>query len=139
MELTFEKGAVLLLIAAVVAMLTRRLRLPYSVGLVAAGIVLALLPFSLSINLTKELLFTVLLPPLIFEAAFYLSWKKLRADLSLVLVLATVGVILSVGVTAAGMHFLLHLQWISALVFGVLIAATDPVSVIATFKEAKAQ
>lgn len=69
MELNFEKGALLLLISAVVAMLTRRLRLPYSVGLVVAGIVLALLPFSPDISLTKELLFTVLLPPLIFREA----------------------------------------------------------------------
>src|SRR5664280_3211222 len=37
------------------------------------------------------------------------------------------------------MHYLMHWQWIAALVFGVLISATDPVSVIATFKEARAQ
>jgi CPA1 family monovalent cation:H+ antiporter len=138
MDLSIEKGALLLLISAVVAMLTRRLRLPYSVGLVAAGIVMALLPFLPEVSLTKELLFTVLLPPLIFEAAFYLNWKQLREDLPVVLVLATLGVVFSVGATAAGMHYLAHWQWASALVFGVLIAATDPVSVIATFKEAKA-
>jgi len=46
-------------------------------------------------------------------------------------------VALSAGVTAVGMHYLAHWQWLGALVFGVLIAATDPVSVIATFKEAK--
>jgi CPA1 family monovalent cation:H+ antiporter len=92
MDLSIEKGALLLLISAVVAMLTRRLRLPYSVGLVAAGIALALLPFSPQIALTKDLLFTVLLPPLIFEAAFYLRWKDLRKDLPVVLLLATLGV-----------------------------------------------
>ncbi len=139
MNLSFEKGALLLLISAVVAMLSRRLRLPYSVGLVAAGIVVALLPFSPQVSLTKELLFTALLPPLIFEAAFQLNWKQLRVDLPVVLVLATVGVVLSAGVTAVGMHYLAGWQWLNALVFGVLIAATDPVSVIATFKEAKAQ
>jgi CPA1 family monovalent cation:H+ antiporter len=138
MDLSIEKGALLLLISAVVAMLTRRLRLPYSVGLVAAGIVLALLPFSPRIALTKDLLFTVLLPPLIFEAAFYLRWKDLRRDLPVVLVLATFGVILSAAAMAAGMHYLVRWQWFSALIFGILIAATDPVSVIATFKEAKA-
>lgn len=138
MELSFENGALLLLISAVVAMLTRRLRLPYSVGLVAAGIFLALLPFSPSVSLTKDLLFTVLLPPLIFEAAFDLSWKRLRRELPLVLLLATLGVVLAAGVTAVGMHFLANWPWFSALVFGVLIAATDPVSVIATFKEAGA-
>jgi CPA1 family monovalent cation:H+ antiporter len=138
MNLTFEKGALLLLISAVVAMLTRRIRLPYSVGLVAAGIVLAFLPYSPSIELTKELLFSVLLPPLIFEAAFELNWTKLRAELPVVVALATLGVGLSAGATAAGMHYLVGWPWLSALVFGTLIAATDPVSVIATFKEAGA-
>ena len=65
MDLDFRTGAFLLLIAAVVAMLTRRLRLPYSVGLVAAGILLAVLPFALQVNLTKDLIFTGLLPPLL--------------------------------------------------------------------------
>jgi CPA1 family monovalent cation:H+ antiporter len=139
MELSFERAALLLLIAAVVAMLTRKLRLPYSVGLVAAGIVLALLPFSPGISLTKDLLFTGLLPPLIFEAAFYLDWKHLRKDLLVILVLATGGVLLSAAVTTVGMHYLADWQWLSALVFGVLIAATDPVSVIATFKDAGAR
>ena len=138
MEIGIENGALLLLIAAVVAMLTRRLRLPYSVGLVAAGMVLALLPFSPEVTLTKQLLFTILLPPLIFEAAFYLSWKDLRKDLPVVLVLATLGVVLSAAVTAAGMHYIANWPWFSAAVFGILIAATDPVSVIATFKEARA-
>ena len=56
-----------------------------------------------------------------------------------IVVLATLGVALSAGVTALGMRYLAQWNWMSALVFGVLIAATDPVSVIATFKEAKAR
>jgi Na+:H+ antiporter len=136
--MTSETVAFLLLIAAVVAIVTRRMRVPYSVGLVAAGIGLALLPISPDVSLTKELLFGGLLPPLIFEAAFYLNWKHLRKDLSVVLTLATVGVVLSAAVTAAGMHYLAHWQWPVAWIFGALIAATDPVSVIATFKDAGA-
>jgi len=139
MELDIQTGAFLLLIAAVVAMLTRRLRLPYSVGLVAAGIVLAVLPFAPKVSLTKDLIFTALLPPLLFEAAFYIPWNQLRRDFSVIVVLATLGVVLSACVTTLGMRYLAHWQWLGALVFGVLIAATDPVSVIATFKEAKAQ
>jgi len=139
MELSFENGALLLLIASVVAMLTRRLRLPYSAGLVAAGMVLAILRFSPTVQLTKELLFNALLPPLIFEAAFHLDWKQLRRDLPVVLVLASVGVALSATVTAAGMYYLAHWDWLSCAVFGILIAATDPVSVIATFRETGAR
>jgi CPA1 family monovalent cation:H+ antiporter len=138
-ELQFQTATLLLLIAAVVAMLTRRLRLPYSVGLVAAGIILAILPFAPKVVLTKDLIFTALLPPLLFEAAFYIHWDQLRRDFSVIVVLATLGVLLSAGVTATGMHYLANWQWIDAAVFGTLIAATDPVSVIATFKEARAQ
>ncbi len=137
MDLDFEKFALLLLISGVVAMLTRRLHFPYSVGLVAAGILLTLLPLRPTVVLTKDLLFTALLPPLIFEAAYALDWKGLRKQLPVVLVLATLGVVLSAGATAAGMHYLVSWTWTSALLFGVLIAATDPVSVVATFKEAK--
>lgn len=137
MELTFESGAFLLSIAAVVAMLCRRLRLPYSVGLVAAGIALALLRLSPRAQLTKDLLFDAFLPPLIFEAALFLPWKPLRRDLGVILLLATAGVALSAGITGLGMFYLAGWQWQSSLLFGILIAATDPVSVIATFKEAR--
>ena len=136
MGLNIESLELLLMVAAVVAMLARRLRVPYSVGLVAAGIVLALLPFAPRIELTKDLIFTILLPPLIFEAAFYLHWSELRRDLPVILLLASVGVLLSATATAAGMHLAAGWRWPGALVFGVLIAATDPVSVIATFREA---
>jgi monovalent cation:H+ antiporter, CPA1 family len=139
MELTVQSGAFLLLIAVVVAMLTQRLDLPYSAGLVAAGIVLAFSRFSPQVTLTKDLLFTVLLPPLIFQAAFYIHWRQLRRELGVIVVLATLGVILSAGITTAGMHYLSNWPWEAALVFGVLIAATDPVSVIATFQEAGAR
>jgi len=137
MELTFQSGAFLLSIAAVVAMLTRRLRLPYSVGLVAAGIALTLLRLSPKVQLTKDLLFGAFLPPLIFEAALFLPWKPLRRDLGVILLLATLGVALSAGITGLGMFYLAGWQWQSSLLFGILIAATDPVSVIATFKEAR--
>jgi CPA1 family monovalent cation:H+ antiporter len=134
--LNIEQTELLLLVAAVVAMLAKRLRLPYSVGLVFAGIVLASSPFAPNVQLTKELIFNAFLPPLIFEAAFYINWKELRKDLPVVLLLATVGVVVSAGITTLGMHYLAHWDWITSLLFGVLIAATDPVSVIATFKEA---
>ena len=137
MELSFAKGTLLLLVAAVVAMLTRRLRLPYSVGLVAAGMALALLPSAPKISFTKELIFDALLPPLLFEAAFYLRWNQLRQELLVIVALASAGVALSGAVTALGMHYLACWSWPDALVFGSLIAATDPVSVIATFRETR--
>jgi len=132
-----DRLLVFLLIAGVVAILTRRLRVPYSVGLVLTGVVLSLFPFFANVPLSKELIFNVFLPPLVFEAVLQIHWKELRRELPVILMLATVGVCLSWGVTALGMRYLAGWEWMSALFFGALIAATDPVSVIATFKEAK--
>ena len=129
-----DRLLVFLLIAGLVAMLTRRLRVPYSVGLVLTGIMLSLFPFFAKAPLTKELIFYIFLPPLVFEAALQIPWKELRRELPVILVLATVGLCLSWGVTALGMRYLAGWEWISALLFGALIAATDPVSVIATSK-----
>jgi CPA1 family monovalent cation:H+ antiporter len=126
----------LLFISAIVAMVTRRLRLPYTVGLVLAGIALHLLAFRPKLELSRDLIFFVFLPPLVFQAALYIHWDELKKDLPVVGSLATVGLVAAAGVTAIGMHFAAYWPWSSASIFGVLIAATDPVSVIATFKEA---
>lgn len=139
MEIRVETLTLLLLTSAVVAIVSRRLRLPYTVGLVAAGIALAALPFAPHVALTRDLLFTALLPPLLFEGAYHLHWKPLRQELPLVVTLATGGVLISAAVTACGLHALLGWPWMPAAIFGSLIAATDPVSVIAAFKEAKSE
>ncbi|HEY4037984.1 MAG TPA: cation:proton antiporter, partial [Burkholderiaceae bacterium] len=128
--------SLLLLIAALVAIATRRLRVPYSVGLVATGMFLAVFRVDPQLQLTRDLIFSILLPPLIFEAALALRWSDLRKDLAIIVALATVGVVLSAAVTAAGMWWLAGWSWTAACLFGALIAATDPVSVIALFKEA---
>jgi len=137
MNISIEYIETLLLIAAIVALTARRLKIPYTVGLMLTGIVLAVSPFpSDDIEITKDLIFTIFLPPLIYEAAIYIKWQELRRDLPVILTLAIVGVVLSATVTAVGMHYLAKWEWQGAILFGVLIAATDPVSVIATFKEA---
>jgi CPA1 family monovalent cation:H+ antiporter len=127
---------IMLLTAALVAMLMRRLRLPYTVGLVVAGVALAFSSLGIGLRLTKEQIFFGFLPPLVFEASLFIHWDELRRDLGVTTVLATAGVIIAAALTAAGMHYLTGWAWSAALLFGVLIAATDPVSVIAAFKEA---
>ncbi len=98
--LKFEQIGLILLIAAIVTIIARRFKIPYTVGLVLAGIFITVLPFDIEISLSKDLLFKVLLPPLIFEATLYINWSELRKDLSVVLTFATVGVLLSAGVTS---------------------------------------
>jgi CPA1 family monovalent cation:H+ antiporter len=128
----------LLFVSALVAMLTRRLHLPYTVGLVLAGMALYFSHVHIKWHLTKDLIFSVFLPPLVFEAALFIHWRDFKKELPVVTLLATAGVVLAAAVTAVGMRYALAWDWGSAIIFGVLIAATDPVSVIATFKESKA-
>src|SRR3954468_209442 len=125
----------LLVVAIAVSLIARRLALPYTVGLVATGIVLA--PFSqgLAPLLNRDLIYLLILPPLLFEAAIGIHWSDLRKDLVPVLVLSTVGAVISAIVTAAGMVHFVGWPLTSAILFGVLIAATDPVAVIALFKD----
>ncbi len=132
----FLTSAVGLLVAAiVVAQIARRLALPYTVGLVIAGVVLAVARVNIGVPLTHDLIYNIVLPPLLFEAALNIHWRELRRDLLPVLTLAVFGTVISAAVVAAGMAFFLHWPVPQALVFGVLIAATDPVAVIALFKD----
>jgi len=85
--------------------------------------------------LSRDLIFNILLPPLVFEAALQLDWRRFRAELPLTLTLAFLGVWIAAAVVAGGMHWLVGWSWVGAALFGVLIAATDPVSVIASFRE----
>ena len=130
---------ILLLVACMIAMLCRRIGLPYIVGLVIAGFLIALLPNAPELPLSRTLIFNILLPPLVFEAALQLDWRRFRGELPLTLTLAVMGVGIAALVVAAGMHWIIGWSWIGAAMFGVLIAATDPVSVIAAFREMRCE
>lgn len=134
-----EQLVLITFVGGIVALVARRFKIPYTTGLVVAGILIAILPLNTEIILSKQLIFSVLLPPLIFEAALYINWTELRRDLLVISTFAILGVALSAGVTAILMHYAAGWNWGAAAVFGVLIAATDPVSIIATFKEAKVE
>lgn len=128
----------LLLVACLIAMISRRVGLPYSVGLVAAGLLIAVIPNAPHLSLSRDLIFNVLLPPLVFEAGLQLPWKDFRRELPVTLTLAIGGVAVAAAVVAGGLHYGIGWSWIGAGLFAVLIAATDPVAVIAAFKEMKA-
>jgi len=106
--------------------------------LVAAGLLIAFIPEAPAFGLSRDLIFNILLPPLVFEAALQLRWKSFRTELPLTLTLAFAGVALAAAVVASGMHYWLGWSWLAALIFAVLIAATDPVAIISAFKEMNA-
>ena len=124
-----------LVVAILVAIIARRMRLPYTVGLVLTGIALAVTGLETGAMLTHDFIFDVILPPLLFEAALSIRWRELRRDLFPIVVLSTLGVVISASAVAAGMARVLSWPAAAAIVFGVLIAATDPIAVLAMFKD----
>ena len=126
--------------------LAKRVNLPHTVLLVLIGIglgLLAIIPqfsFLGEFQLTPELLFYLLLPTLIFESAYHMSIRKLIADSGAVLSLAIGSFLVSAIIISGILHILLLLvgidiPFIITLLFGALISATDPVAVLALFKE----
>ncbi len=127
----------LLILASLVAVLAQRLRFPYTVGLVVVGVALDALGLVPPTALSPGVVLWLLLPPLLFEAAFTLRWSQIaRVGLSMT-VLATIGVVLSAGVTAGVLAELGGVSWPLAWIFGGLVAATDPVTVVAFFRQAR--
>ena len=125
-----------LIIAMGVAMIVRFIHLPYTVGLVLAGFGIGFSGVETGAVLTHDFIFYTILPPLLFEGALSIHWSGLKRDMVPILVLSIIGVVVSALVVAAGMTRVLHWSWIPAMGFAVLMAATDPVAILAMFKDA---
>lgn len=123
----------LLLIVSLVAIAVRRLRVPYTVALVVVGLLITFQQ-PLEIDLTPELILALFVPPLVFEAAFHIDFYRLRDNLVSILMLAIPGVLLTTVIVGVIVAAGIHLPLTTALVFGALISATDPVAVVALFR-----
>ena len=124
----------LLAAAAVVAILARRLRVPYGTALVVAGLLLGQGQFMPHLELQSGVVLGLFLPILLFEAAINTDATHLREDRVAVGLLSTVGFFTMAGVTGGLIHFLLGFTWPVALLMGVMFSITDTVAVLAVFK-----
>ena len=141
MELAVFQVLALLLVAAVVGMGARTLRLPYTLALVVAGIALGVVhvPELQTVHLTPDLLLAIFLPALLFEAAYHVEFSKFRRNAGLIMLLAIPGVILSVVIAALLSWPLLRVTGLplplgACFLLATMIAATDPISVLALFR-----
>ena len=134
---------VLLFIAALVGIVIKRWRMPYTVGLVLVGLALAffepLTAFGINVEelrsyLTVELILSIFVPPLVFEAAFHINFKDLMKNLKIILIFAIPGLILTMFLVGWMVSTMVGIPMTVALLFGALIAATDPVAVVALFR-----
>lgn len=131
-----------LIVASLVGLVSRYLRVPYTVSLVVGGLVLGAIhghafasaPVQTPQWLSREIVLVIFLPALLFEGSARIPFKELRENLAAVLLLATVGVLATVLIVGSVVHAALGISLVVAMLFGAIIAPTDPVSVLAIFR-----
>jgi Na+:H+ antiporter len=132
----------LLLAASAVAVITARLRIPYTVALVIGGLALGSIHLPLVDQLisnrpnwlTPDVALVVFLPALLFEGSLKIQLRQLRDNLVPILLLATLGVFVAALITSFAVHWAVGLPIAAALVFGAIVSPTDPISVLAIFR-----
>jgi CPA1 family monovalent cation:H+ antiporter len=122
-------------VAALAAIVVRRLAIPYSVTLVIVGLVAASLIPRGEFGVTPELVLLVLVPGLVFEAALRIDVLELRRAFGGVALLAVPGVLVTAGIVALVLQLATALPLGLGLIVGAIVAATDPVAVISTFRQ----
>lgn len=137
-ENNLEKFLLVLSVSLSVVTLARTVsfmrQIPYTLLLVIVGVLLAIEDVRL-VNLSPELILEIFLPPLLFEAGWNLTWKNLKKDFFPVTLFAVAGVLISVVGIGGVLAKFTSLPLSVSLLVGASLAATDPVSVIALFRE----
>jgi CPA1 family monovalent cation:H+ antiporter len=131
----------LLALACAVAIIARPLRMPYTVALVVAGLAAGVLAGAAglgAITVTPELVLLVILPGLVFEAAYRLRLDELRRWYTGLVLLAIPGVLLTAAIVAVILNLAIGLPIELAFTVGAMVSATDPAAVVATFKRLRA-
>jgi CPA1 family monovalent cation:H+ antiporter len=133
-----EPFIIVLIVAAIVAVAVKYIRFPYTIALVLAGLAIGFVglgELGALPALTEDLIFFIFIPGLIFEAAIALDIRHLMENRWEIFALAFPGVVVSTLLVGFLIHYLLDMDLAAALLFGAMLAPTDPVSVVALFKE----
>lgn len=130
-----ELLVVLLTVTAVVAMVVKWVKLPYSISLVIAGLLIGIFHLLPHVEMTPDLILLVFLPALLFEASWNIDLKELKQNWLAIVVLAVPGVLISMAAIAYFMHFAIGMPLKVAFLFGAMVSATDPISVLALFRK----
>ncbi len=126
----------LLFLVAALAVIAKKIAVPYPIILVIGGLCLSLIPGAPKVSLDPNIVFLVILPPLLFSAAFHTSWREFRRNLLSILLLAFGLVGFTVFGVALVIRWLLPgFDWQLGLVLGAVVATTDPISAVATARK----
>jgi Na+/H+ antiporter len=120
-----------LVAVALLAIVARKIRVPYPILLTIGGVVLALIPGLPAIHLEPKLVFNLFLPPLLYPAAIFTSWRDFRANLRSILPMAILLMLLTMAATAYLFHDLIGLPLAVGFVFGAIISPPDAVAALA--------
>ncbi len=135
---TFEQVqtiVILLVVTLIVALASRRLRLPYTLLLVLVGFVFGFLPILTQVHLDPNVVLFLFLPALLFEGAWNIEVAQLVADWLPVVLLAIPGLALSLVLVAAVVHWGIGLPWLLTLLLGAMVSPTDPIAVLSLLRQ----
>lgn len=119
----------LLLFVAVFAIIARKLKTPYPIVLVIAGLLLSFLPGVPNVTLHPDVIFFVVLPPLLYSAAWLTPWRNFSRNLATIFFLAFGLVGFTVFGTAEAAHRMFRgFDWRAGFVLGAVVAATDAIA-----------
>ena len=127
----------LLLVALIVILITRRLAVPYTLGLVVVGLLISLIEHVPELHLTPELVLFVFLPALLFEGSWTISVKLLRENWFTIFLLAVPALLLEIVLIAVPLYYFTLLSWEEALLLAAILSPTDPVAVLGLFRQLK--
>jgi CPA1 family monovalent cation:H+ antiporter len=125
---------ILLGASAAVAVVARRLGIPASVVFVLVGLIVSIVGPAVAIPISPDLLLAIVLPGLVFEAAYRTKVSVLRPAAAAILLLAVPGVLIVAAVVAVVLAIATPLSSGEAFVVGAMVAATDPAAVLSAFR-----
>lgn len=124
----------LMVLATMVAMLGRFIRIPYTIALVFTGFAVGFFGLLPGAHLNPHLLFAIFLPPILFDAGINTNLSMLKKQWLAISIFAVLGTIISTFVVGWAVHYFTGLPILVGLLFGAIISPTDPISVLAIFK-----
>jgi CPA1 family monovalent cation:H+ antiporter len=126
---------ILLLVALLVILLTRRLAVPYTLGLVVVGFAIGIVGQFAEVRFDPAVVLFVFLPALLFEGSWSISIQFLRKNWLMIFLLAVPGVLLELVLIATPLYFFTQLDWGTAFLLSAILAPTDPVAVLGLFRQ----
>ncbi|HUV35069.1 MAG TPA: cation:proton antiporter [Candidatus Desulfaltia sp.] len=125
----------ILILVVVISLIARQINFPSTIAFIFAGLLAAYAPRFPIPEISPEIFLSVLLPPILFSETLNTDIEGLLDDGDTILGYAVAGTALTVVAVAVFIHLVVGFTWIEAFLLGIIIAPTDPVSVIATFKQ----